>query len=91
MDMQVVEPVGTDRHAIAVGQGGDTAEFADPAADGGVRLENGRRPLVEQLLEPPAAGLDLAGGHRDRGGGGQGGVAVDQIADECLLDKLGIE
>ena len=88
--MQIVEPVRTDRNAIGRGRVGDPPEFGHTTKDSRVGLQDHRRVLVHQILEPPASDLDLAGRHRHAGALGQLGVQTDRVGRERLLHPVRI-
>src|ERR1700751_5540285 len=60
MYVQIMKPMRAHGHTVAVGQGGDAAEFRDAPTDQSVGLQDRRCLLVQQFLEAPASGLDFA-------------------------------
>src|SRR5260221_894317 len=86
--VQVVKPVRADGDAVARRSGGNSPPLGDPAAYQRVRLQDLRSALIEDFLEMPAPGADLARGNRHARELRQARVVVDVVGEERLLDPV---
>ena len=65
MSADVAVTVRCERHVVGRGKCGDLPPFRVAAADGGVRLDDIRGTMPDQVPEAPSQVLVLAGRHRD--------------------------
>src|SRR6185437_14020063 len=85
-----MEPMRAHCDSMAVRESGNASKLRHSTAYGGVGLQNRGGQLLEELLEPPAAGLDLAGRNRNAARGSECCVIVDLIRTKGLLQPVGI-